>query len=132
MELRITALYAGLNALLAVALAIRVVQQRFRGRVLFGDGGVPELARAIRAHANNTEYVPIVLILLGVLEASAAPAWLLHALGAAFTLGRFAHAIGLSRSSGKSAARAGGMVLTWTVMAIAALLAVAAGLGGFS
>lgn len=129
MPLPITALYAGLNALIALALAVLVVRQRLRHEVGIGDGGHPALAQAQRAHANNAEYVPIVLILLGVLEANGAPAALLEGLGTALTLGRLAHGWGLSRAAGRSPGRAVGMVLTWGAMGIAAALAVAVGLG---
>jgi uncharacterized membrane protein YecN with MAPEG domain len=36
---------------------------------VFGDGGDPEMSQAIRAHGNFAEYVPLGLILLGLVRA---------------------------------------------------------------
>ena len=117
----VTALYAGLNALIMLALAGVIPPMRFRYRVGLGDGGQETLARAVRAHANCSENVPIALILIGVLELMAAPLWLLHALGIALTLGRIAHPIGLYRSSGASPARFLGTSLSWSAIGVGAL-----------
>ena len=68
MSLTITALYTGLFILLLLALAANVVRNRLSGHVSLGDGGNPSLQKAVRAHGNATEYVPIVLIGLAVLE----------------------------------------------------------------
>jgi len=119
---RITALYAGLNALIMLALAIYVVRERMRAKVGIGDGGDPGLARSIRAHGNNIEYVPIVLLLVLLLELGGSSPWLVHALGLALTIGRAAHGVGLNQSEGPSVGRAVGVTATWGVMLIAALL----------
>ncbi len=58
---------------------------------------------------NWAEYVPLVLILMGLLEAQRTSLYLLHALGIALIVGRVLHAWGLSRSSGRSFGRAAGM-----------------------
>src|ERR1043165_4362411 len=99
---KVTTLYIGLNALIMLALAILVVRQRARTRTGIGDGNHPDMARAIRVHGNNTEYVPICLLLLAGLEAVQWPLWLLHTTGLALTVGRISHAVGLSQSSGES------------------------------
>ena len=119
---RITALYAGLNALIMLVLALNVVRGRWRAKAGIGDGGDTTLGRAIRAHGNNTEYVPILLLLLLGLEFGAWPAWLLHAFGIAVTAGRVTHGIGLNRSSGTSPGRAIGMLTAWIAMLIGAVL----------
>lgn len=118
----VTALYAGLNALIMMALALLVVRHRWRAKAGIGDAGDPGLARAIRAHGNNTEYVPYALVLLLLLELGAWPAWVLHALGIALTVGRAAHGYGLSRTERTSSGRAVGMLCTWLVILTAALL----------
>ena len=117
----VTALYAGLNALIMLALAGVIPPMRFRHRVGLGDGGVETMARAVRAHANCAENVPMAIILIGLLELMAAPLWLLHALGIALTLGRVAHPIGLYSSSGASPARFIGTSLSWTAIGVGAL-----------
>ncbi len=94
---------------------------RFKYQVGLGDGGEQRLRQAMRAHANCVETVPMAIILIGLLELMAGPAWLLHALGIALTAGRIAHPIGLYRTPGASAPRAIGMVLSWTAIGTAAL-----------
>ena len=71
--LTITALYAGLLALLFLALSINVIRYRRGEQVSLGDGGKRKLARGIRAHGNFAEYVPLVLVLMSIAELSQAP-----------------------------------------------------------
>jgi len=123
-SVEITLLYAGLNALIMLALAVNVVRGRQRAQAGIGTGGDAALERAIRAHGNNIEYVPIALILMGLLEIYGQPGIRIHALGALLTLGRLLHAVGLSRSSGATKARVFGMVLTWTAIGVGALMAI--------
>lgn len=95
----ISSLYAGLLALLIVWLSIRVIKLRQAKLVPLGDGGEPELQVAIRAHGNATEYIPISLILLILLELGGANTVLVHAGGIAILTGRLLHARGLLRGS---------------------------------
>ncbi|MFI4936346.1 MAG: MAPEG family protein [Caulobacterales bacterium] len=107
------ALWAGLNLILLLVLSLLVVRQRQQHKVLFGDGGVPQLAQAIRAFGNAAEYVPIGVIGLAVLALAGAPALAIHFGGLVLISGRIAHAVGLSRSTGSSGLRSAGMILTW-------------------
>lgn len=116
MILTVTALYTGLFLILLLALAAGVVRRRLRGQVSLGDGGDAALRQAIRAHGNAAEYVPIVLIGLGVLENMGTSAVLLHLYGSVFFLGRLLHAWGLAQPHGVSNARKGGILLSWLVM----------------
>ena len=125
----VTGLYAGLLALLMLGLAARIPPLRFKARVGIGDGDDPALARAIRVHGNFVETVPMALVLLGLVEANGLAAPWLHALGMALVAGRVAHAAGLSRSTGPSAARTAGMVATWGVTLLTALIALAQATG---
>jgi len=120
----ITAVYAGLLGVVALVLAALVVKNRRRARVGLGAGNDAGLERAIRVHANFVEYAPMVVILMILNELSGAQAWLLHACGSAFVLGRVWHAFGLSGHSGVSKGRFFGTLITWTVMLIMALSAV--------
>ncbi|WP_366657297.1 MAPEG family protein [Fodinicurvata sp. EGI_FJ10296] len=121
MALTVTALYAALSALLLLAYAGLVIPQRYRARVGIGDGKDAKLARAIRIHGNAAEYIPICLILIGLLEAGGAPTLALHGLGIALIAGRVAHAVGLWKTDGQSIGRGLGMVLTWLVMIVGAV-----------
>lgn len=118
---KITLLFAALNALLLLVLLGRVSRLRHGRRIGFGDGGDPELARAIRVHGNFVEHVPFALLLLGLLELCGLPAPWLWAFGGALLVARLLHATGLSRSSGASFGRFYGTALTWLVLLAMAL-----------
>lgn len=106
--------YTALNALLMLVLSILVVRARVTTQTEIGDGGKPAMAGALRAHANNTEYVPMALLLMYALTTPlGASIWIIHGIGLPLTLGRILHAIGLTRSTGTSPLRFVGMVLTW-------------------
>lgn len=116
--------YAALNALVLLILSMRVVQARVRTGTPIGYGGKSEMAAPLRAHANSAEYVPTALILLWALASPLGRSiWVIHAMGATFTIGRILHAIGLSGSTGPSPLRFAGMILTWIgyVVGIAAV-----------
>ena len=119
MHAPITATYAGLLGLLVLILAFRVVA--VRRATAIGDGGNALLLSRIRIHGNAAEYVPLALLLMLLLEVNGASARMLHALGIALVVGRLAHAQGLSQSVGVSAGRFVGNVLTWSVIAVAAV-----------
>jgi uncharacterized membrane protein YecN with MAPEG domain len=91
----ISSFYAALSALLIVWLSLRVIKLRRAKKVRLGDGGEPELQVAIRAQGNATEYIPISLILLILLELSGAHLALVHSGGIAMLVGRIVHARGL-------------------------------------
>lgn len=124
-QIQITALYAGLNALVVLALAFLVVRQRAKTHLGIGEGPAEgPLHRAIRAHANAVENVPLGLVLLVVLELSGASVMLLHGVGAGLLLGRVLHGFGLSRSGGESLPRLVGTILTWLALIVAAVACV--------
>ena len=116
MTLQITALYAGLLALLLLILSVHVSHRRARGKVGVGHGNDRVLHLAIRTQGNFTEYVPLALLLIGLMEFNGLPTWSVHAMGASLTVGRILHAIGLSRSGGASLPRLLGTALTWLVL----------------
>lgn len=123
MPLAVTALYAGLNFIGTIVLAVLVVRQRLVTKTPIGDGGNKAMIKAIRAHNNNLEYVPIVIILLAILELNGLAGWALHALGAGLTVARILHPVGLYKSTSTSFGRFWGTLLTWLVILIAAILA---------
>lgn len=126
----ITPIYASLLGLLYLVLSANVIRTR-RGRgVSLGDGGDQLLMRRIRGHGNFAEYVPIALILLAFLETGGAHVIVVHGLAAALLLGRLMHGFALSSTTLRPICRTGGMVLTLTVIGIAALGGIAQAGGG--
>ena len=109
-------LYAGLFCLLMLVLKGNVGRVRTREKIGFGDGGNEPMQRALRVQGNAVEDVPVVLLGLIGLGALAAPALLIHILGASFLVGRVLHAIGLGGSSGGSPGRMFGTLISLLVM----------------
>lgn len=111
--LETAALYAGVNMLILLVLAVLVMLGRRKHKIRLGDGGNEEFIRAVRAHANAAEYIPAGLagITLLALFDPATPLWLLHAAGISLTLGRILHGIGLHTGM-LNAGRVLGIVLT--------------------
>ncbi len=125
----VTPLYAGLLALLFIALGLRVVQLRQKG-ISLGDGGDPSMLRVIRGHANFAEYVPLALLLMGILELGRTSIYLLHALGITLLVSRVLHGYALSYTTKFRFGRVWGATLTFVVLAVAGVLCVWQGLQG--
>ncbi len=121
MALPVTALYAALLGLLYAALTLLVVRGRFGSGVMLGTGEDKGLLRAVRAHANFAEYVPLILILMALGEGMRLSSFLLHLLGAALVAARVLHAIGISREPDFRLGRGGGAVLTLVVLVAASI-----------
>jgi uncharacterized protein len=117
-----TAIYTAVLGLLAALLTVNVIVNRVRAKVDFADGGVPALGQAIRAHANFAEHTPIVLLLIGLVEAFGYPALAVNGLAAVFLLARLLSAFGLNTTLRQSFGRQSGASLTVLVTAIAAAL----------
>ncbi len=116
----ITALYACILAGLHVWLAIQVIKQRRINKVAYADGGVEALKIVRSAQSNASEYIPITLILMALLEYNAAkPIWI-HLTGIIFVIGRIIHARGILKESFKG--RVKGMQLTFLVIAALVVL----------
>ncbi|MFI5015414.1 MAG: MAPEG family protein [Hyphomicrobiales bacterium] len=123
-----TALYAAILGLLGALLTVNVIVNRVRSHVDAGDGGVARLAQAIRAHANFAEQAPLALIVIAFAEMWGERALVLHILGVALVLSRFAGAYALNQSLGQSGLRqfgGGFSVLVLAAASIAVLLAMA-------
>ncbi len=95
----ISAVYASLLALLIVWLSIKVINVRRTHKVRLGDGDIPELRAAVRAQGNATEYIPILLILLILLELAGAMPLIIHLAGVAILCGRLIHARGIFKDA---------------------------------
>lgn len=120
MSLVNTAIYAGINISISAILGIMVVRMRRKTRTSVGDGGEKAMLKALRAHGNNVENVPLALVVIGLLEALGAHVYFIHFLGVCLTVGRLLHARGMYQTLGPSTPRILGMVLTWLVLWIGA------------
>lgn len=79
-----------------------------------------ELERAIRAHGNFAEYIPLGLILLGLFEPHSVHPVFVAVLGGLLGLGRVLHAEALSKANFKL--RVLGMMLTFGTLITLAVL----------
>ena len=68
MPVSITALYAGLLALIFVALGINVTVHRVKLSVPLGDRGNSQMLRMMRLHGNAAEYIPLAVALMATYE----------------------------------------------------------------
>jgi hypothetical protein len=116
-----------LLALLFFVLSLRVVAMRGTG-ISLGDGGNPAMLRRMRGHGNFAEYVPLILVMMGVLELSHYSAYLLHAMGVTLVIARLLHGYALSFTQKFKFGRFWGTLLTYIVMVTAGVLCVYQGL----
>ena len=121
----ISGFYAGLAALFLIFLSIRVIGLRRSKKVSVGHQGDAEIERAMRVQANFAEYTPLALILLFLIESGGAPGWAVHALGAAFLLSRLMHFSGFRSAEAPGVLRVGGMMGTFTLLAVMAAIVLA-------
>ena len=124
----VTAIFAAILGLLAAALTANVIIHRVRLKVDSGDGGLPAMAQAIRAHGNFAEHVPLALLLIAAVEMLGAARWLVVALGAALLVARLASALGLGRSLAGTPPRQIGAALTLAVTIVASVTILATAL----
>ena len=122
MSLPITLFYASFFALFALVLSFRAGS--FRGKsgisILFGEPPNMELAERVRVHQNFLEYVPIIIVVMGALEANGASSLFLYIVGDVLIVARIAHAIGLKHDNMAHIGRLIGAGGTALVMLVAA------------
>lgn len=121
MPLTVTPLYAGLIALIFLALSFRVIAYRRTHRLSIGDEGNRSLLRRMRAQANCAEYAPFGLFLLLLMELQGAGGVMLHGLGLCLLLGRAAHAYGFAAKPMNLKMRQLGMILTFAQLIVASI-----------
>ena len=119
------ALYVGLNLLLTLVLAINVVRHRFKGE----SGDPVALEKAVRAHGHNTEYVPIILVGLGVMAMMGASAKTISILGGTLFVARVFHAYGIQQAKVPNIFGMVGNIVTWLVMLCVATTLLLQGIG---
>ena len=112
----ITGTIASLLALYFFKLTVNVIKLRQSLKVSLGTGGHESLDRAIRAHGNFSEYVPLALILMACLELNHAPSVPIWIFGFVLILSRVLHAVGISSATGKVPKRVTAMVMTFCTL----------------
>lgn len=108
----ITSSVAAILGMVYFVHSLRTIAARGSTKTNLGDGGSDIMVRRIRIHGNFAEYVPLLLIMLGLLEYHGAPATALWAFGISVVVGRLLHAYGLWSPQTPGWARIVGMQLT--------------------
>ena len=114
-DMHISLFSASIAALITAWLGWRCSKLRLSDKILHGDGGNALLLRRMRAQANFTEYTPIALVLIVLLDLMDINAWALGLTALAFLVGRVLHAVGMDAET-PSKARMIGMALTLPIM----------------
>jgi uncharacterized membrane protein YecN with MAPEG domain len=114
--------YAAILGLLFIYLSRRVIKTRRRERIAVGDGGNPHMQRAIAVHNNFAQYVPLALLLLAFLEMQQGSTILIQILCAALLIARLLHAYGVSQMRENFRFRIAGILMTFGVIGLTALL----------
>jgi uncharacterized membrane protein YecN with MAPEG domain len=115
-----TAVIASILALMFIKLSLGVIDLRRKNKISLGAGGVDALDRAIRAHGNFSEYVPLGLFLIGALELNGAPLEIVGVLGLLLIAGRYFHAKGIHEPPPNFTNRVRGMKLTFAALGLSA------------
>lgn len=113
--LSITISSAVILTLLYIGLSLRVIMMRRAGGPSLGLGNDETFIRAVRAHANLGEYMPLFLFLTFLLELQLGSVIPLFLLSLVFVGGRLSHAIGFG-FLGTGPWRTLGMVATISVL----------------
>ena len=119
-ELPITLATASVCGLMFIWLSARGIGARVKNEALIGDAGHTDLLFAIRTHGNFTEYVPIFLIIIGLLELAGAHPTALIALAALFIVARILHVLGMGENANLKP-RQFGIVGSFTAIGTASL-----------
>ncbi len=130
----VTSIYGALFGLLLVALSVWVGTGRGKYKVLLGDGNTPELRARIRAHANFTEYVPLILLLVALLEGRRTSIFIIHALLLSLLVARIIHPFGLISPEGgtrHNTLRGIGAAVTMLVLIVTCVILLLTGLLDF-
>lgn len=114
----VTSISASLLTIIYLKLAFNVISLREKNKVSLGSGGFSDLEKAIRAHGNFSEYVPLGLILMACIELNGAPWWYVTLLGTTLTVGRIFHAMGIQEEAPNFNNRIIGINLTFISLAV--------------
>lgn len=115
--LPITLATAATLGIMLIWLSARVISSRVKNQALIGDEGNQDLLFAIRTQGNFSEYAPLFLILLGLLEFNQVSPTLLKVLAGLFIASRLSHMLGMGVGANLKLRQAG---MVGTFIAIAA------------
>ena len=95
MDLQATPIYAALLGIQMIILTVRVIMLRSSLDISLGDGGNPDLLERVRGHGNFSEFVPLALILIALVELGGLAVFWVHILGMVLVASRVIQPFGL-------------------------------------
>ncbi|WP_262694225.1 MAPEG family protein [Kordiimonas aquimaris] len=125
----ITLISASFLGLLMIYLTMGVAKNRGRSKIDLGTGDDEELLIAVRAHGNFTEFAPLGLILIGLLEYSRVSWYLVMGIAVAFVVGRYMHGLTFGKFEGRNPYRFVGTLLTLLSILVASVAGLLKGYG---
>ena len=118
----ITPIYTAILALLYVGLSVRTLLLRRSLKIGIGTGENENMLRAVRAHSNFAEYVPIALLLAFMIEVLKGNWLIINFVCICLLIGRIIHSFGVSRINENYRFRVMGMAFTFTSICTSALI----------
>lgn len=113
--------------LLLIALSVNISRLRLAHKVSFGDGGIKELALAVRAHGNTLEQSLIFVLLLYFIETNARlDGRAVLALGSAFVFVRMLYCAALFKRALPVRQAAHGLTVLLQIIAVVLILVLGA------
>ena len=129
-SIRAVTLWSGLNLGLMLVLALNTFRWRAKAGVGVGLSDSVGLERAVRAHGNNIEYVPGILLGLLLLALMGESSLTIHVAGAALLVARVLHAIGIQQTyTDVPPARVAGNLICWLLFLVLVVRLTMLGLG---
>lgn len=125
-SLPVSTVVGGLLGLWLVVLSANVIRLRWSTGVSLGTGDDRQLTRAVRAQGNLTEYAPVFMILLAVVEVQGGNGTWLWLVSTLFVVGRLGHGLALGFTKSFVAGRIAGMGASLTALVLMALTALVA------
>lgn len=118
--IKVVVFWSALNLALMLALAINVFRWRAKERIAVGISNASDgLQRSVRAHGNNTEYVPGIVVGLLMMALLGESTWVLNIAGAVLLFSRVLHAIGIQQvNKALPMARVVGNIVCWLLFAL--------------
>jgi uncharacterized membrane protein YecN with MAPEG domain len=127
-QLTVTLATASALTLVYAGIVVFVVRGRFKHKLSMGDGGDIDMVMRMRTQANFIEYVPLLLILMGLMELAGVNRTVLGTAGAVLVVLRIMHAVGMPRPA-PNFFRATGATLTLALMIAAGVYGLVVALG---
>lgn len=119
--MEITTIFLAVATLMYLVLTFRVFVLRDKTGIHLGLGESETLTRAVRAHGNFIEYVPLLLFIMWMLEYNIGDTWFVWLFGLTFIIGRCFHAYGMWSTNSPRWARFVGMNCTIIPMFVGAV-----------